>query len=319
MKMVEKLNTQKTIMEQNEKKYEEFKKKFQKDKDKLKGKAGEAKAKSQMKKSEAMNNRNNEKAKPVSKCEKCDFKAVNKAFLEDHIKKDHSITTYKCNKCEFVANDKKTLRCHKDNLHKSLGSKCEDCGDSSETDIKLREHMSVKHKSPRIGCTSCGEKIESNEALEKHIRKVHAKKVKDATTTKKGYKFPCLKCEFTCKREAVQKEHQKSKHSKTSIKCSQCDFTATSKDVMDKHMTIAMSHKRDTPCRFFLNNSCRKGTMCRFSHVVNKNSINQQCQEYAFCKKFPSCDMEHNEICKFQQKCRKGSSCMYVHLKPSTF
>ena len=89
-----------------------------------------------------------------------------------------------------------------------------------------------------------------------------------------------------------------------------------------------MGHRKrqkDIECRYFPKNRCTFGSNCKFSHNMQSNRSRnnpirtfgqrvKQCKFYENCQRFPNCDFQHNEICEFQEQCRKRH-CNYVHLK----
>ena len=132
------------------------------------------------------------------------------------------------------------------------------------------------------------------------------------------------------------------------FECSLCDFVTHDKSILSKHIVVAMGHRINILCRYFINGFCKAGVRCNFIHkqqsnlnllssayspsysqVVNngynrytRNSLfnnqkkNVQCRFYDRCYKYPNCNFAHNEICKFQQNCQ-NIYCRFVHLNES--
>ena len=122
------------------------------------------------------------------------------------------------------------------------------------------------------------------------------------------------------------KGHQQSVHKNKKIQCVKCDFRTTNEHILNIHMNVSIAHKSEKECRFFKFNGCRLGDSCKYKHdnseiLQVRKPIPQtsQCKDYGLCQKFPDCDNDHYEICKFQDKCRNINSCKYVHLRQAVF
>ena len=161
-------------------------------------------------------------------------------------------------------------------------------------------------------CDKCDFETIKSDDIKSHEKNKHMTK-----------NYKCEECEYQTKEKDHLREHKKSRHGKINtekrtdqIKCKECDFRAESNEIMKKHMEVAMGHKKQSVCRYFMNNRCRFGRFCRFQHSYAKETpkSNKQCNLFEKCPKFPSCGNEHKEICKFQEFC-KNNSCNYVHLR----
>lgn len=90
------------------------------------------------------------------------------------------------------------------------------------------------------------------------------------------------------------------------------------------HRLALMQHAPgdQQPCKFFLTNSCKKGSACRFSHEITLPSRRQPCKYYKMgtCIFGKTCRAIHadeplSEPCKFWRagKCTRGVGCMHAH------
>ena len=74
--------------------------------------------------------------------------------------------------------------------------------------------------------------------------------------------------------------HIKELHNaRTEINCTLCDFVAVNKEILDKHMKIAMGHKIQKECFQFRNGSCLRGRFCKFLHQQNSRNANDMMDE----------------------------------------
>ena len=132
--------------------------------------------------------------------------------------------------------------------------------------------------------------------------------------------------------------HQSSVHinKNTRIKCNLCDFTAINRETLIKHKRVAMGHKVQEQCKFFIRGQCSKGRNCLFKHEYDDRNLNgmngrfvnrnpnqfnyqRQCRYRMNCFRFSNCSFKHNEICRFQEQCFKQENCLFVHLNSNPF
>ena len=149
----------------------------------------------------------------------------------------------------------------------------------------------------------------------------------DLKNQKQG-QYKCDFCEFTSNKSFDINLHEHETHKQSTIKCNLCDFRAKNKEILRKHHEVAMGHKKQLACKYFLNGMCRYGKFCRFEHKTEntqKTNIlkgnnqlrsprNTQCKFFENCQKFPNCGYMHYEVCKYQENCTKGERCNFIHL-----
>ena len=223
-----------------------------------------------------------------------------------------------CQNCNFETKNNKELLEHKKS-HAKKGFKCDQCdyvaGDinvlKSHKMISMNHSTGIKYMKTnnRCQCNKCYNFFDTKHALDSHMSTVH-------------------------------------KSSEERIKCNLCDFSAINNDILQKHMQVAMGHKLDTICKYFLRGHCMKGKFCRFKHPLpsndkeqnlnphrtkyfqsreenikyqNKPVYTKQCKYMENCFKFPNCGFLHKEVCKFQDKCLNKQNCNFVHLSRDSF
>ena len=185
-------------------------------------------------------------------------------------------------------------------------------------------------------CDQCEYKTKNKNALEKH--KMIAMGHKHTEPIKRKTTFQCDLCDLSFGNKFDKETHETTMHNpgSTKLPCTSCDFVAKSEDILQKHMKVAMGHKRQINCRYFFAGNCRRGRFCKYLHPTRnennlqdnslsnekkrrKNTSNKLCKYTDQCFKFPNCGFSHYEICKFQQNCLKGQSCRFVHLQNTHF
>ena len=162
------------------------------------------------------------------------------------------------------------------------------------------------------------------------------KKIAHGSTDSVQNKKKCKSCDFEGTTDLEINLHHHQKHTINKIKCNLCDFRAINEDTLKKHYSVAMGHKNNIPCRYFIRGTCKYGKHCKFEHKNNQkpssvqvgqskvenfgqsrnaHQVSQkQCKFYDRCNNFPNCGFMHYEICKYQDQCNNLNNCKFVHL-----
>jgi KRAB domain-containing zinc finger protein len=180
---------------------------------------------------------------------------------------------YQCDECEHSSNDKKNLKKHCIRKHTgNMPYKCEytGCNVSTLTPGALREHKRVHANEMEYECDLCDYRCNLKGTLYNHKKNKHLftdevlqersqmykcsqcdyasasrSKVKDHKLTHLSADdrpLKCLQCSYTANRQYQLDAHMTSKHDekKKSLKpvltCDKCDFTAVTKNTIDKHV-----------------------------------------------------------------------------------
>ena len=118
------------------------------------------------------------------KCNHCDKKFSEKAYLNNHIREMHEkqLHLHQCELCEksFAAPSK--LKDHMKSLHQKAQIQCNLCGTwLKEFSGSLKRHMLRTHHNSigkNLKCNLCSKKFAERAYLRQHIRKMHEKKHK---------------------------------------------------------------------------------------------------------------------------------------------
>ena len=91
----------------------------------------------------------------------------------------------------------------------------------------------------KIECKKCSYKTNNEAPMKRHIESHHSKQRQ--IPNQKEFKY--------CNRKFISQtdltNHEKEEHIQdASVQCSLCDFTARNKDILTKHMQVAMGHKK---------------------------------------------------------------------------
>ena len=126
-------------------------------------------------------------------------------------------------------------------------------------------------------CRACNHEEKTQKDLMEHIKN-HSDKCKD--------------CGTVFMNSAGLKRHMNLYHAQIGQKCSDCNYIAGSDGQLNNHIYFKHLERAEIPpetqvCRYFIMNSCRFGSNCRFRHI---------------------------KICRFQNNCRWGSSCNFYHM-----
>ena len=218
---------------------------------------------------------------------------------------------------------------------------CNVCSCRASCMDRLTKHKHMKHESSTFTCNQCEYTASDKNTLSKHKLiamnhehdGVQAKSFVQFQDNDRSDSFKCSDCNFTGTSASNLKTHVIIHQPPISrINCELCDFTANNKTIMEKHMAVALGHKRSIPCRYFTQGWCRDNNNCRFLHPTNQPTMkphtpkvrqniyqsNQQCPYYDQCRYFPSCYRAHNEICRYQERCFQGRNCRLIHLNDSS-
>ena len=97
----------------------------------------------------------------------------------------------------------------------------------------------------------------------------------------------CGNCDSYFQNEKYKQKHTAKTHKETSkVKYSFWYFRAINEKVLEQHMQVAVGHKIQRNCWFFINGACNT----------------KQCKYKQNCFKFPLCGFSHYELCPLLQR-----------------
>jgi len=161
-----------------------------------------------------------------SKCLKCDKTFNRMRDLELHVNREHPdvSTMYHCSQCNYNSIMYDMTR-HKE-VHSSVSFPCNLCNHKAKSAIRLRTHMNELHKT--VKCTICHEEFRGSYALRMHKRSQHG--------DGKKRELYCDECGQKYTNTGSLSLHKQAKHSDKTYQCDKCEFTATNKNSLGKHM-----------------------------------------------------------------------------------
>ena len=203
-------------------------------------------------------------------CDLCDYSTAHKQALSYHIKVVHlHPSKYQCDHCEYRAGDKNRLLRHKKARHDKIKDhKCDECPYASSYSQNLKKHMEQVHgkdseqrrvKTQRIDeedigafidkigtllCNFCDFETPRVHILGIHVDNSHLT-YEDIPATiqcekpseKARKSFSCELCNFSASRKRGLSKHMKLVHLKKSLKynCDGCKYASNKKLYMRRH------------------------------------------------------------------------------------
>ncbi|KAL3271180.1 hypothetical protein HHI36_021677 [Cryptolaemus montrouzieri] len=196
---------------------------------------------------------NHEAVSRKYKCTECDYEALRKSHLKDHVNSVHlGIKNYKCNQCDYQASRKSHLKVHVNNIH-----------------LGIRSHK----------CSQCDYRTTQKVILKRHVDYVHL-----------GIKnFKCSECEYRATHKSHLKDHMNSKHPETQIhNCSHCDYEASRRGNLVRHVNSVhfgiKSHECGL-CDYKATDKSRLKDHIDRVHFKNKKTPTWSTWELNFCTK----------------------------------
>ena len=138
-------------------------------------------------------------------CSNCDFKTNKKSYLLQHIKSIHEGIKLQCEVmgCNYKANTRTSILKHFKSKHEGVAYPCDQCDYKGTQKWNLLKHIERKHKIEVKQCEVIGCKFESNskEGIFRHIRSAH-----------EGVNHPCDQCNYIATLKGNLNRHIKRKH-----------------------------------------------------------------------------------------------------------
>lgn len=139
------------------------------------------------------------KKKSKSKCPQCDFETAGLGYLKTHIFVKHEkkeLKKIKCDLCDYETGNKVSMNNH---INKHIRISCDQCDYTATTKAVLKVHVDIKHTNSII-------------------------------------KFTCEKCPTLFKLRSSKRRHFQSSHEGLRHDCNLCDFKATQKGDLKRHV-----------------------------------------------------------------------------------
>ena len=179
---------------------------------------------------------------------------------------------------------KEENRLLKNNLEAIEAKAASEDGEGIET-LQANKNSGYKRDNPATEATN-------NEA-KKHICsacKFEANSQKDIIDHIKNHKDKCKKCGTVFVNEEQLERHMNLYHRETGQQCEKCNYKTKFESQMKNHIYFKHSERweEENICKYFLRNSCRFGTSCKFIHP---------------------------NLCRYQENCMWQSNCRFYHVE----
>ena len=236
-------------------------------------------------------------------CDLCDYAASQKSGLSNHIKVVHlQLLKYKCEDCEYKAASKSMILRHKISKHDKIQDyKCDECPFASSFSHNLKKHMERIHGK--------GSQEEKQEGMQSHEQDEDTGAFLDKIGT-----LICNFCDFQTSRVHLLAIHVERCHfvydditatihhrkeSKKKFYCELCDFVASRKSGLSKHIKCIHLQLLQYKCENCEYSSNKKHYILRHKKAKHKKIKDQKC-EASFMNTEPS---EHE---RSQGSCCRG-------------
>ena len=193
-------------------------------------------------------------------CDICkgQFSDLNRHKMRAHSEPSSTLTQmFKCNHCEKVLTNKQSLTDHMRNAH-TAKVQCEMCNQLL-SHLSLKKHIEIKHNinKPNYKCPECQKQFASKDSLNAHINYRH----------KERESVFCGKCDYRGRTPGGLKKHSKAVHEGITHDCNLCDYKASFKENLYRHMRT--THKQGTQF------SCNKCKYATFSEETLRTHTNR--------------------------------------------
>ena len=202
--------------------------------------------------------------------------------------------TWSCDLCtrRFASND--GLYKHKRSVHEGVVHCCPTCGKDFTQASSLNKHIATVHRQEKLfPCTQCGKQFSQKGNLNQHVAAVHEdSKPYKCSTCGKGFtsaaylnkhistvhlkekQFPCPHCGKRFGRKTHLEEHVAGVHEGVRYACDQCDYSASTKSDLLRHLKMIHLKEYPFPC-----DNCDSGYVRRReldAHMKSKHPVEYQ-------------------------------------------
>ena len=221
------------------------------------------------------------------KCDKCDYTALKRESLNNHITLTHLGLTFNCNECNKSYSNSMRLKQHISKTHKGPDSiyDCNQCNKSHSNSKCLKHSIRKNHLGREVvyDCKICGSIKKSRRSLREHIGTKHEGKKRNRTQY-----FSCVEC--------------KRKIAKQYTSCIQHSCTECMNKSFIKAFTKCLDHN-------FICDKC--GFVTRSNQILKTHKVSRSCNSLKAkktykCKKCHLCFTTEKYMEKHEQQHTEG-------------
>ena len=192
-------------------------------------------------------------------CNMCDWSGTRRK-LSIHKQNVHEGMVFNCDKCDFKATQRAFLINHMALRHGSKKFNCSICEKSFRQEAILNRHIQSTHDGDWHFCDQCDRSFPLLASLNTHKTRVHENTKRENFATKKGAKrnasdkyvtFPCIHCDFSSSTPADLKKHVNQVHDKN-YQCDKCESSFNELKKLETHVKnrhVGVSYNCDK-CKF---------------------------------------------------------------------
>lgn len=110
-------------------------------------------------------------------CDQCEYKAVLKDCVQQHILAKHDRVEFNCDQCDKKYFYDSLLKRHKKSVHEGSRFMCDSCNFQAAYKSDIRTHKKIVHEGIRKKCDECDYQSKHTRELRNHMKKQHQKNV----------------------------------------------------------------------------------------------------------------------------------------------
>ncbi|CRL04067.1 CLUMA_CG017181, isoform A [Clunio marinus] len=262
-----------------------------------------------------LNDQKNKRNPTKIKCPLCETRFLKEHALKRHIFRYHAIS---CEHCEFKAVDQASIDKHIKSKHIKIfrknvkPNKCPICKKMLKLDME-RHIRKVHQKIKNCFCDLCGFGVFHKFAMRQHMLSQHLPK-----------KLKCNECEYVTAKKKLLKLHYEARHNrkKSTVNCLLCGKFYKNEKVLETHIQRVHERVKNFSCdicdrKFFKNNELKAHKL--HNHSSRADFICDACGKAYFSEKLLKVHVQIHEgksfICDMCGKSFATKPRLQIHVK----